>query len=109
MQSPEHSTNSLHLVGRQSWRGQAREAGSSYVPLPSTTPSATSRVQESQDFAQSSSSVGGVVCAVQGGCGGRAAKPRGLWGPREQRGGDYFLFLYSLQTSFNVGHFLSLY
>ena len=86
---PKCSPQGTWWVGRGGgWGARAREAGSSCVLQPSTAPQATSRVQESQDFAQSSSSVGGVVCAVQRGCGGRAAKPRGLWGPREHGGGD---------------------
>lgn len=88
---PRAIHHSTHLVGRRGG-GRAGAGGSSCVLPPSTTTPATSRVQESRDFAQSPSSVGGVVCAMQGGCGGRAAKPRALWGPEEHAGGDYFLF-----------------
>ena len=74
---PQCSPQGTWWVGRGGG-GRAGEAGSSCILPPSTTPQATSRVQELQDSAQSSSSVGGVVCAVQGDCGGSAAKPRGL-------------------------------
>ena len=105
VQAPGQSTTLL------TWWGGEVGGGRLFLrPAALHHPPATSRVQESRDFAQSSSSVGGVVCAVQGGCGHRAASPAHSGGLGSTGEGTIFFFIYSLQTFFfNVDHFFKVF